>query len=477
MKKIYFFNKVTFVVIFLILSAASLYSQKSTKLEKEISKILTDDYFKSCQIAIDVYDLTSNRPLLSKNEKLLLRPASVLKLLTTTASLIFLNDFKFKTSFYYNGELRDSVLSGNIFIVGGLDPDFSSKDLDSVVLEIRKSGIKEIKGNIIADITAIDSLIWGNGWMWDDDPSSTSPYLSSININDNCIKVIFEPGFKNKPANVNTFPKTDYVELINKSVTTENKTIPLKVTRDWINRSNKIIVNGEISVNEKPGDQLLNIFNPANYFLTLFKESLEKNKISFKGDIKVLVLPDKANELFVFTRNLDSIIVNVNKNSDNLSAEMLLRGMSLKYFGKPASAENGIRLIDSLITIAGMNPKLYKIADGSGLSFYNLISAELLTHILKFIYQNNNEVFNKVLNSLPIAGIDGTLKNRMKKPPLFNNVKAKTGSISGVSTLSGFLKNKSDHLIAFTILIQNFKGSSKIAQETQEKICEIIYYN
>ncbi|NMB81469.1 MAG: D-alanyl-D-alanine carboxypeptidase/D-alanyl-D-alanine-endopeptidase [Ignavibacteria bacterium] len=477
MKKIYLFNKVIFVLILLILFTSSSFSQKTTKLEKEISNVLSSEFFKSCQIAIDVFDLTSNKSLLSKNEKLLLRPASTLKLLTTSASLLFLNDFQFHTSFFYKGELRDSILVGDIFVVGGLDPDFTSKDLDSVVIEIRKSGIKEIRGNIIADVTAIDSLFWGNGWMWDDDPFPSSPYLSALNINDNSIKVIYEPGFRDKPEIVNTIPKTKFVEVINNSVTKENKITPFKITRDWINRSNKIIVNGELSFNEKPGDVLINIFNPTNYFLTLLKESFEKNKISFNGDIKFSTIPDGVKELFIFNRNLDSIIVNVNKNSDNLSAEMLLRGMSLKYYGKPASAEKGIKLIDSLFTITGMDPKIFKVVDGSGLSFYNLISAEALTQVLKYVYQKKNDAFTKLYNSLPISGVDGTLKGRMKNSPLFKNVRAKTGSISGVSTLSGYLTNKSNHLIAFTIMMQNFTGSSKTARETQDKICEIIYNN
>lgn len=477
MKKIYLFNKVIPVLIFLILFTSSSYSQKITKLEKGINNVLSAEFFKSCQIAIDVFDLTSNKQLFSKNEKLLLRPASALKLLTTSASLLFLNDYKFNTSFYYKGELRDSILVGDFFVVGGLDPDFTSRDLDSIILEIRKSGIKEIRGNIIADITAIDSLFWGTGWMWDDDPYPTSPYLSALNINDNSIKVTYEPGFRDKPAVVNTIPKTNFVELINNSVTRERKTAPFNVTRDWINRTNKIIVSGELSLNEKPGDVLINVFNPANYFLTLLKESLDKNKIFFKGDTKFSTLPEGVKELFTFNRNLDSIIVNVNKNSDNLSAEMLLRGMSLKFFGKPASAEKGTKLIDSLFTLAGLDPKVFKVVDGSGLSFYNLISAEALTQVLKYNYQKNNEAFTKLLNSLPIAGVDGTLKGRMKNSPLFNNVKAKTGSISGVSTLSGYLTNKSNHLIAFTIMMQNFTGSSKTARDAQDKICEIIYNN
>lgn len=476
MKKIPFRNKITIVLFFLIISSSSSYAQFS-KLEEEINFLLSNEFFSSSQIAVDIYDLTCDKPLYSKNEKLLLRPASTLKLLTTSTALLFLNDFKFNTSFYYNGAINDSILFGNLFVVGGLDPEFSLKDLDSIVSEIRKTGIKEIHGHIIADVSSMDSLFWGNGWMWDDDPEPFSPYLSPLNINKNSIKITFEPNLLNCPAIIKLVPKTNFVEIINNSITKENKNTPFKITRDWINRTNKILVEGELSFNESPGEVSLNIFNPTAYFLILFKESLERNKISFNGEIKISKLPNEVSELFIFSRSIDSIIENTNKNSDNLNAEMILRALSLKYYGKPASAEKGIKLIDSLITLAGNDPKLYKIVDGSGLSFYNLISTELLIQVLKYIYKNNKEAFINLFNSLPIAGIDGTLKDRMKESPVFSKVRAKTGTLSGVNNICGFLLNESNHLIAFSVLIQNFTGSSKFARQAQEKICEIIYSN
>lgn len=460
----------------LLIFTISVYPQgKSSGLQSQINKILSSEFFTGTQIAVDIFDLTSNKSLYRRNEKLLFHPASTIKLLTTSASLLFLDDFKFKTSLYQSGFTENFICNGDIYIAGGLDPDFSFNDLDSLVKEIKNSGINEIRGNIYADLSAIDSLMWGNGWMWDDDPDPNSPYLSALNINDNAIKILYAPGIKGKPALINTEPKTGFVEVINKSITTEQKNIPFLITRDWINRNNKIIVNGEIALNDKPDDLLVNIYNPAQYFLQLFKERLAANRISFNGEIKFAPVPAGLKEIFSLERLPDSVIVSANKESKNLSAEMLLRAMALKYYGKPASASNGIKLIDSLITLTGLKPENYRIADGSGLSFYNLVSAELLNETLKYVYMNRSDLFNKLLNSLSVAGVDGTLKDRMKKSFAYKKVNGKTGTISGVSNLSGFITNKSNHLIAFTVLIQNFTGSSKTAREIQDKICEIIY--
>jgi D-alanyl-D-alanine carboxypeptidase/D-alanyl-D-alanine-endopeptidase (penicillin-binding protein 4) len=150
---------------------------------------------------------------------------------------------------------------------------------------------------------------------------------------------------------------------------------------------------------------------------------------------------------------------------------MTLRAMALVHFGKPASAENGLKIIDSLIIKTNLNYDNYNLADGSGISHYNLVSAELLVSILKYMYQNSKENYNILKNSFPIAGIDGTLLNRMQNTEAFKNVYAKTGTLSGVSTLSGYLKTANNHEITFSIFIQNFKGSSKIARSYQDRIC------
>ena len=154
---------------------------------------------------------------------------------------------------------------------------------------------------------------------------------------------------------------------------------------------------------------------------------------------------------------------------------MLLRELAHKYFGNHASVEKGKIFIDSLITLAGDNPKKYRIADGSGLSFYNLVSAELLTKVLKYISEEEIEIRDNFVRSLSIAGIDGTLSTRFVNNSSKGHVYAKSGGLSGVSNLSGYLETQKGNRLVFSILMQNFVGSSAAARESQEKICEILY--
>jgi D-alanyl-D-alanine carboxypeptidase/D-alanyl-D-alanine-endopeptidase (penicillin-binding protein 4) len=471
-------NKKNYILLLIFLLIQSFpFAQGSNNLVTQLDSLLSSDYFKSTQISLDIFDLTNETYLFRKNEKLLMRPASNMKILTTSASLFFLNEYTFETKIYFSGEVDDSVCSEDIYVVGALDPDFSLKDLEQIVIEIKKYGINEIRGNIYADISAIDSLYRGEGWMWDDDPYQYAAHLSALNINDNCVDVIYSPSEIGKPAKIELHPNTNYVELVNHSVTIENGETDISITRDWMNRSNRIIVKGNISINDKPNTEQINVENPSRYFIHLLKEQVKSYGIKFNGEIGFRVLKEDAEEIFSFERELDSVLVNTNKVSDNLSAEMLLRVLALNYYGKPASAINGIKLIDSLITTINLDPKLFRFADGSGMSFYNLVSSELIIEILKYFYYNEEELFVKLYNSFPISGYDGTLKRRMLESNAFRKVHAKTGTISGVSNLSGYMTNKENHLIAFSILVQNFSGSAKAARDFQDKICELIYNN
>ena len=441
----------------------------------QIEEILSDDFFESTNISIDIYDLTANKPVYKKNEKLLMHPASNMKILTSTAALLALDSsFTFKTSAYYSGLLMDSICYGDLYIVGGGDPDFTTEDLDSLIKSIKEFGISEIRGNLYGDVSLFDSLFWGNGWMWDDDPSTDFPYMTPLIINDAAVKIAYEPNLIDKPVVVKTIPESKFFDIENTSVTIIEDTSDLTITRDWINRNNTIIVKGTLSYKAEPDTVSLNLVHPEKYFLTLTEESLRRNNIAFEGFLDTATMPYFTHPIATFERSLDSVLINLNKESDNLSAEMLLRALAYTYFGKPAKAENGLKLIDSLVIMIGLDPDDYKFADGSGVSRYNLVTTELILEVLKFIYYNYPEKYKLLYESFPVAGVDGTLEKRMTNSTSFNNVHAKTGSLSGVSSLSGYLATKNNHQLAFSIFIQNFIESSKVPHIIQDKICDIL---
>ena len=464
----------------LLIFTSIVFSQSSDKkLKSQIDGLFKDKYFESTLMSVDIYNLAKRKILYQKNNKLLLHPASNMKILTSAAALKYLGkDYQFQTSLYYEGEIVDSVLYGHLIVVGGCDPDFTSEDLELLTQSVKDKGINKITGNIYGDVSMTDSLFWGNGWMWDDDPSTDAPYMSALNINDNAITIYGANDYQKNNFVIKSIPETNYIELLQSITQGDSKDSHFDIDRDWINRTNKFLINGNFSKNDFTEKSYFvkrfNIYRPENYFLALFNESLERNGIEILGDSKFKALVENANHLFTFIRPFDTVIVNLNKTSDNLSTEMTLRALAEKYFGKPASAVNGLKMIDSLIILCGLNPNDYRLVDGSGVSHYNLVSAELLLSALKHFYYNEPYLFKTLYESFPIAGVDGSLSGRMKNTLAENNVHAKTGTLSGVSSLSGYVKNKKGNMIGFSILMQNYVGSSKQARDFIDKVCEIL---
>jgi len=449
-------------------------------LVSKINDVISDSLFQQTLIAIDIFDLSDSLSLYKKNEKLLLRPASNMKILTSVTGLINLGvDYKFKTELYHSGVIDGETLYGDLYVGGGFDPDFTTSDLDSLVQIVKLLRIKEINGRIYGDISKKDSLYWGKGWMWDDDPDASAPYLSALNINGNTIEVFVEPGEVGYPAKLTLIPQTDYVKVINNSVTV-SPDLPdnFKITRDWVNRTNTIIVNGDVRsakvTDSSAYTEQVNLLNPERYFLTLFKEHLEIAGIKVKNGIDVRKVERNSVYLASIQRDIDTVLSDLNKESDNLNAEMLVYAIALEDSGSPAQIDNGLVALNRIIDSLGLKSENYLIADGSGVSHYNLISTELLLEALKFIYYERKDLLNLFYNSLAVAGIDGTLERRMKNTSAEGNVHAKTGTINGVSNLSGYVTAQNGHLIAFSIMIQNFVEDYSTARNIQDKICILL---
>lgn len=472
----YYRMKIFLSVLIIFFASQNIFSQKKLQnFYQDINKVLSDDFFSSSQIAIDVFDLTTREPLYQKNEKLLFRPASNLKILTSISGLLLLGpDYNFTTALYHTGYIRDHTLYGDLYIAGGFDPLLSTPDLDTLLTGLKQAGVRNISGNIYADVSKKDSLFWGAGWMWDDDPSTDAPYLSTLNINENSVKVAYQPSLIDSLVYTNLIPGSDFFTLKNTAVTIRGDSSKVKVNREWIDRKNNILVSGYLPYYAKADTDSVNVYNPPMYCLHLFKETLFRNHISFNGILDTATIEQDANLVGLYNRPYRNVLSKLNKDSDNLVAEMTLYALAYKYNLKPVTAKEGVKALDSLVTLAGFDPANYRIVDGSGVSHYNLVSSELLLGTLKYIYYNEPGLFTMFYNSLPVAGVDGTLEKRMIGTKAENNIHAKTGTISGVSCLSGYVRAANGHDLAFSIMIQNYVVKARIAKSFEDSICKIL---
>lgn len=448
------------------------YYDSITLLKNEVDKILDDTLFVQVSANIKIISLEDNSILYERSANSLVHPASNIKLITTAAALTELDtNYQFITELYVEDYNPNKKTAKNIIIKGYGDPDFSFADLDTFVQAIINTGIIIITGNIIVDDTYFDDTRWGRGWMWDDESDPDTPCISALSINKNCINITLITDATT--SYLYSDPITDFVTLINntkKTTGTSNK--PIKIKNLFLNNHNTIVAEGEF-IPYKRYRQKISLRNPSLYVGTLFKESLQKKGIAVLGEVISAPTNPKAMKLYQISRHIKDVVVSMNKISDNLAAENIVKILGAKKFGPPGTFENGLYVIRNYLSQLNIDTTKLSIADGSGVSRYNLISPNQITQFLTAVY-SQPKIFPVLLESLPIGGIDGTLSNRMTNNLNCKNVKGKTGTLNDVSCLSGYIKTLDDETLAFSIMMQHFVYPVDAYRKAQDKICSLL---
>lgn len=494
-------NLALLIVLFFTIPAFSQQRQDSTQqkpkpvrvspvreLQSDLDALIDNSDFSNAFIGISVLSLENGESIYKKNDQKNYVPASNLKLLTTAAALEYLGkDFKFYTRLYLDGTIQQNgEFVGNIIIKGTGDPTLSEyffKDpleiLDNWVQQLEAAGIKSIRGNIIGDDYYFDHDYYAPGWSWDD---LSYPYASQVNalsIFDNKIDILILPDDSiGYPAKFSIYPENSYIQVINNL-----RTVPLheftsvNVTRDP--QSNIIELNGivrlDTSKSKEPYKTSVTIDNPTRFFLNLFRESLNRKSIRFRGalfDIEDWNERISYSEIPVFCEHespaLSEIIAIINKHSHNLATDIILKTLGKEMLGT-GSFPKGIEIIRKYCVNVGIDPDKISLNDGSGLSRYNLLSPKYLVGLL---YSVSRKPYSATyINSLAQPGQPGTLNRRMTKSRAEKNVNAKTGSMNNISTLSGYVTTRDKEVFAFSIMISNFTVPMSLAENLEDLIC------
>lgn len=442
-----------------------------SQIDSLIAKMLPE----GSSVGIAVYDLTAGRTLYTHQAEKLSRPASTMKLLTAITALSRPEaDEPFRTEVWHDGVIERDTLKGNLYVVGGFDPEFDDEAMDSLVSQVVSSSFSVVEGQVYGDVSMKDSLYWGSGWAWDDTPAAYQPYLSPLMFCKGTVEVTVLPAaLQGDKAVVLCHPRSSYYELDNQARTRVPGAGRLTVTRNWLSNGNRLLVSGNVTGVRK---ETLNLFDSSAFFMHTFLERLLARGVTVSPTYAYAALPadsGKVARLACWETSIQQVLNQLMKESDNLNAEALLCRLGAQASEKKqVAAEDGIVEIVKLIRRLGKNPNQYKIADGCGLSNYNYLSPALLVDFLKYAY-SHTEVFRKLYKSLPVGGVDGTLKHRMKKAPAFRNVHAKTGSFTAINTLAGYLRQKNGHEVAFAIMNQNILSAAR-ARAFQDKVCEVL---
>lgn len=458
-----------------------------SEFKKEINKLIEDKNFLTANIGIVIKSLKSGEIIFSSNEDKLFIPASNLKLFTTAAALEMLgNKFTFNTSLYINGEISYSNVYGDLVIKGSGDPTFSGrfyngemfKVFDDWIDSLIDMGITNIRGNIIGDDNLFDDNKYGSGWSRDYESYWYAAPSGALSFNDNCVDLSI---FYNKEFDsviVRHSPEIRGINIINEIIPVSPGEAATNIDIYREPNTNKIKVFGTFSRTSDTLKTYASIYNPTYFTLNGLKSRIEARGlrvIGFPIDIDDYHREiDYNNTIHLFNYSsptLYEIIKVINKGSQNFYAEQLLRTLGA-YRKKIGSFENGIEACEEWFSLVGINNEHIKMYDGSGLSPLNRVTPNQIINLLEVMYKS--KYFPFFFNSLPIAGIDGTLSKRMKNSPAENKIRAKTGFISFARNLSGYAKTFDNEDIAFSILVNNYNVPLKLVDNLQDNICSLI---
>ena len=472
------------LLVMLVLISSGVYGQPhpspttggyttGARIRSAIHTILSDSVLTKATVGIKIVALRNGAVLFKQNENKLFHPASTLKLVTAATALHRLGPgYRFLTTVSAHGSIQGHTLKGDIVVRGTGDPLLTVADFDSLITEIKAKGIETITGDLIGNRTLFDSISWGAGWMWDDEPSSDEPFITPLSVEGNSILFTVTPG--NAAGSVPAFeqrPTTSYITVRNEGTTSDDTLIPpLLITRN--HGENLFRISGRLAPNSLPSEYSVSVANPDLYFLTLFKEHLLSHGIRWTGIIRVDTVTGNR-DIVRSGHTLDSVLYFMDKSSNNLAAENLLRTIGIFRSGPPGSVVNGIAAVGDYLAECGIDTASLHIADGSGVSWYNIITPDAMVKLLASEYRHK-KTFPVFYESLPVGGVDGTLKSRFRGSRAEGNVHAKTGSLSGVSTLTGYVGSADHQMVAFCIMCDHYPGNINELRKLQDWIVDLL---
>ena len=426
--------------------------------------------------AIVVQSVADGHILYTRNGDRLYTPASVQKLFTAAAGLAYLKPhYQFSTRIYSTGNVHDGTLSGNLYIKFCGDPFLKVKQLNKMFEQLHEKGIHAIKGHVYIDTSDYNNIPYPPGWIWDDLSYGFAAPLNTIILNQNKFVLRLMPADKTNgpPKVISPLPKG--IADFENNIRTTNHKVPHCPLTIYSDDQNHYRLSG--CINQKWGRQrrTLAIRNVMKFTKYHVSQALKENYIRYDGTIgqqnapqhKHLVLEHKS-------KPLSKIVHQMLKESDNLTTDAVFKKLGQRYYKTQGNWQNSVSAVENILQLpAGINFNKNRLDDGAGLSRYDLITPNQLIKLLYYV--NHNPTIKKAFfKALPIAGKDGTLIDRMLDQAKTRKIHAKTGGMTGVTSLAGYIETRHHGELAFVIMINNFVGHKKPYLQFEDKICEYL---
>jgi serine-type D-Ala-D-Ala carboxypeptidase/endopeptidase (penicillin-binding protein 4) len=456
-------------------------------IQTKIAQYLKRPGIRSADWGIEIIDPTSKSVLVSVNADKTFKPASVLKVVTTATALEKLGpDFRYRTGVYTNGNVQpDGTVNGDLILVGRGDPNLTDPTgellekpaLQELAEKLEGLGIRTINGSIVGDDSYFDTTgRGGQGWTAQDLKTVYGAPINALSINNNVVWVHARATRAGQLVSVSLDPRTTYFRIRNLATTGSSRSRRTVYAR-LISGTRTITISGILPATEGHSQYIL-LEKPAETVAGMFKDELQRRGVRVAGSLSTMhhgdVSPETRAAWKLLAEHHSPPLVRaleiINKQSQNLHAEMLLRTLGAE-FGGIGSDEAGLQVVRNFLVESGVQGGPINLRDGCGLSRENLMTPRFQTSLLLFLSTRPN--FELFLNTLAVSGTDGTLRHRLGSQEMRGVIHAKTGTLNGVANLSGYMTTKSGHNLVFTIFTNNVRASMARVRKTIDEICSL----
>ncbi|ASO20371.1 D-alanyl-D-alanine carboxypeptidase/D-alanyl-D-alanine-endopeptidase (penicillin-binding protein 4) [Actinoalloteichus hoggarensis] len=440
-------------------------------LGEDLDRILADPRLAGAATGVVVRRAADGEILFQRGADEHLLPASNGKLLSSVAALDSLGpDYRFVTEVRSDAPVLGRVLNGDLYLRGTGDPTLLAQDYADLAAQVADAGITLVRGDVVADDTWFDDTRLGTGWSWDDEPYYYSAQISALNVapdtdyDAGTVIVRVAPGAEEgAPPEITVDPPTDYVTIDARAVTGEAGS-PETVSVERLRGGNVIRVEGAVPAGGATTQDWSTVWEPTGYAADVFRRALADHGVRVLGGVEFRPTPPDAEVLAEHeSMPLIELMVPFMKLSNNAHAEVLVKAMGREHGDAGTWQAGRAVLAEHIEALGGPDSSEYRMVDGSGLSRMDLVTAGQLAELLVAV--RDEPWFDDWRASLPIAGepdrmVGGTLRNRLGGTEAQGNVYAKTGSLTGVTGLSGYVTAASGEELVFSVVVNNYLSAS-----------------
>src|SRR5258706_2627078 len=476
------------------------------ELKSRIEEIVQQPALEPGFFAVKIVSLDSGLVIYEQSAHKFTRPASNMKLYTVAAALDRLTpDYHFITSVYAKENPEAGKVKGDLIVYGRGDPSFAArfnnsdyfKGIDDLAARIVTAGVTRIKGDLVGDESWFNGAPLGSGWEWEDLQWSYGAQVSALTVNDNAIDLTVKPGERvGAPVLITSGPPATFMTIANRATTgPRGSKNELSVYRGL--GANTLKISGSLPLGDTGFVGSTAIPDPALAFVTMLRDALLKRGVKIDGRVRTL---DARSGMSIVTNSSAGLMQATNvppqtppveiasiqsppfsliashtlKPSQNLYTEIILRTLGkLTSIGpSQTNEEAGLIVVRNFLRQAGANESDLALNDGSGLSRNDMITANATVQLLTFM--SKHRYFAQFRDALPIAGVDGTLRTRMRGTPAENNLRAKTGSLSSVASLSGYVTTAAGEHLVFSMMLNNYPDASALRRDSIDAIAILL---